>query len=82
MEWISIKEKLPEPNKTVLVTDGWDMCAALYWLPPRKWQFREEYFPEEYITHWLEYPDLPHEGRNTFDDVEITMKWRNNNGLL
>ena len=68
--WISIKERLPEFQKEVLVTDGKEIAIAYRWELSNEngfcwsvagcggWDF-DLPFPEFEITHWMDLPELP-----------------------
>lgn len=74
MEWISVKEKLPESMKYVLITDGWYSDVAFYWEIAGRWELGEDYFTKDEITHWLEYPDLPPEGRKPYEGPTLSVR--------
>lgn len=70
-EWISVKDKLPEPNELVLL-----YCTFHEWNKPNeKWQditvgrtdkYNNQIYPEHYeegtnfdVTHWQPLPEPP-----------------------
>jgi len=72
MEWISVKDRLPELDSHVLVTDGGDISTAvflesspLYPGAPVQQFVRDCGGSEDWdldyaiITHWQPLPDLP-----------------------
>ena len=70
MEWISIKDRLPEPNIGVLITDGHIIAVAEFRIPGYhdqfdlcchgwegyEWEFE---FASNRITHWMPLPEFP-----------------------
>lgn len=59
MEWISVDDRLPEENQTVLVWAGGLGCSQIDF---HSGKFYCEYFPENYeenITHWMPLPTPP-----------------------
>lgn len=53
MNWISIKDKMPEPYEKVLVTDGLDIQQATYVDHHKiEWDMDFGEVCEKRITHW------------------------------
>ena len=56
MEWISVKDQLPEENKMVLTANnwGWDTLNLMAY-SDKNWYFEygNNYDPQEGITHWM-----------------------------
>lgn len=50
--WISVKDRLPEHNTYVLVTDGSEVHRSKVW---------EEFFDMGPVTHWMPLPKPPEE---------------------
>lgn len=71
MEWISVEDRLPEPNTTVLVNDLNGEGVLLAWRaewysngqPNGDWQWCFQIQGLEHeevkIRHWCEYPEPP-----------------------
>jgi len=51
-QWISVKDRLPEHNTYVLVTDGSEVHRSKVW---------EEFFDMGPVTHWMMLPKPPEE---------------------
>ena len=49
-QWISVKNKLPEHNTYVLVTDGSEVHRSKVW---------QEFFDMGPVTHWMPLPKPP-----------------------
>ena len=66
MNWISVKNKLPEEYSAVLVTDGKEIFIGHYemWSSKRGtqefWRTEQEELID-FITHWMPLPSLPEE---------------------
>jgi hypothetical protein len=61
MQWISVKERLPERDTTVLVAMGGCVTIA-DWYMNSGWSFDREdtaLFPSRIVTHWMPLPDAP-----------------------
>ena len=63
-EWISVEERLPEPQKLVLciwerVDDGWNYGFARYQRED-VWYVSNEGMPR--VTHWMPLPEAPKGG--------------------
>jgi hypothetical protein len=63
-EWISVNERLPEPQKLVLciwerVNDGWNYGFARYQRED-VWYVSNEGMPR--VTHWMPLPEAPKGG--------------------
>jgi hypothetical protein len=80
MEWISVKDRMPEDLKPVLIhykdktgivimTAHWDdlnscfVNEAIGFMCPEDDDFLGEKlcYKKRYITHWMEFPELPKE---------------------
>ena len=63
MEWISVKERLPEDRKPVLVYTGGGFICKAYWFNTNdsiEWiSFVNFEDIEEYVTHWMPLPEPP-----------------------
>ena len=58
-EWISVKDRLPEPWKQVLIYSRYDFCeVALYIGIPGKWRvtWNHEMLDDDSVTHWMPLP--------------------------
>lgn len=51
-QWISVKDRLPEDNTNVLVTDGLNVFRSKVW---------EKFFDMGPVTHWMPLPEQPEE---------------------
>ena len=63
-EWISVKDRLPEPWKRVLIYSRHDFCElASYIGIPGKWRvtWNHEMLDDDSVTHWMPLP-LPPKG--------------------
>ena len=61
-EWISVKDRLPEPWKQVLIYSRHDFCeSAVYIGIPGKWRvtWNHEMLDADSVTHWMPIPQLP-----------------------
>ena len=61
-EWISVKDRLPEPWKQVLIYSRYDFCeVALYIGIPGKWRvtWNHEMLDADSVTHWMPLPEPP-----------------------
>ena len=61
-EWISVKDRLPEPWKQVLIYSRYDFCeVALYIGIPGKWRvtWNHEMLDADSVTHWMPLPQPP-----------------------
>jgi hypothetical protein len=59
MEWISVKDKLPENASDVLVTDGDAQMVAFYGKLKKLWIFHVDFWHHEDVTHWMPLPEPP-----------------------
>ena len=61
MEWISVKDKLPEKRKRVLASDGELVVVAWIGKVLNMWEgwqcIDNEYFGD--VTHWMPLPEPP-----------------------
>ena len=61
-EWISVKDRLPEPWKQVLIYSRYDFCeVALYIGIPGKWRvtWNHDMLDADSVTHWMPLPHPP-----------------------
>ena len=61
-EWISVKDRLPEPWKQVLIYSRYDFCeVALYIGIPGKWRvtWNHDMLDADSVTHWMPLPEPP-----------------------
>jgi hypothetical protein len=61
--WISIKDRLPTPNKFIYLSDGKCIVGAIYEMHIHQYAFRDEHgYVYNDMTHWI-YPEdlLPKE---------------------
>lgn len=61
-EWISVKDRLPEPWKQVLIYSLHDFCeSAVYIGVPGKWRvtWNHEMLDADSVTHWMPLPEPP-----------------------
>ena len=61
-EWISVKDKLPEPWKQVLIYSRYNFCeVALYIGIPGKWRvtWNHDMLDTDSVTHWMPLPQPP-----------------------
>ena len=61
-EWISVKDRLPEPWKPVLIYSLHDFCeSAVYIGVPGKWRvtWNHEMLDADSVTHWMPIPMPP-----------------------
>jgi len=72
MEWISVKDRLPEePLQTIIVSNRKKVCIAVYSIVNivviAYYRLNGEWYCSEYeslpwkITHWMPLPSLPEE---------------------
>lgn len=61
MEWISVKDKLPDDYVRVIMTDG--IFVGEGFMVNREWarydNFLWTYIAYTFITHWMPMPDRP-----------------------
>lgn len=61
-QWISVKDRLPEPWKQVLIYSRHGFYeSAVYIGVPGKWRvtWNHEMLETDSITHWMSLPELP-----------------------
>ena len=64
MEWISVKDRLPQPNEwDSIITNGKFVCWGHFYEPEKKW-YRDacrevEDIKNKRITHWMPLPKPP-----------------------
>ena len=61
-EWISVKDRLPEPWEQVLIYSRHDFCESAFYIGvPGKWRvtWNHEMLDADSVTHWMPLPELP-----------------------
>ena len=61
-EWISAKDRLPEPWKQVLIYSRHDFCESAFYIGvPGKWRvtWNHEMLEADSVTHWMPLPEPP-----------------------
>ena len=61
-EWISVKDRLPEPWKQVLIYSRHDFCESAFYIGvPGKWRvtWNHEMLDADSVTHWMPMPNPP-----------------------
>ena len=61
-EWISVKDRLPEPGKQVLIYSRYDFCESAFYIGvPGKWRvtWNHEMLDADSVTHWMQMPEPP-----------------------
>lgn len=61
MEWISVKDKLPEDDEYVLVYHSWDDYITSGYFDDHGWETDIPWAPEGKVTHWMYLPKAPKE---------------------
>lgn len=61
VEWISVKDRLPEEDKDVLAYNGVYMIIAAYTTNPTKYWYTITGSVMRTITHWMPLPEPPKE---------------------
>ncbi len=63
MEWISVKDRMPEKDKPVLTFDGTYFEVLEYWYDEdlKKIWMNPPNGPTDSVTHWMELPKPPEE---------------------
>lgn len=60
MEWISVKDRLPQSVNDCLVTDGICCAVASYSSSDQEWDFFGlTFWDSEEVTHWMPLPETP-----------------------
>ena len=65
-EWISVKDRLPEPWKRVLIYSRHDFCESAFYIGvPGKWRvtWNHEMLDADSVTHWMQMPEPPEMGK-------------------
>ena len=65
-EWISVKDRLPEPGKQVLIYSRYDFCESAFYIGvPGKWRvtWNHEMLDADSVTHWMQMPNPPEMGK-------------------
>ena len=61
-EWISVKDRLPEPWKQVLIYSRHDFCESAFYIGiPGKWRvtWNHDMLDADSVTHWMPLPHPP-----------------------
>ena len=61
-EWISVKDRLPEPWKQVLIYSRHDFCESAFYIGVLgKWRvtWNHEMLDADSVTHWMPLPEPP-----------------------
>ena len=61
-EWISVKDRLPEPWEQVLIYSRHDFCESAFYIGvPGKWcsTWNHEMLDADSVTHWMPLPAQP-----------------------
>ena len=61
-EWISVKDRLPEPWKRVLIYSRHDFCESAFYIGvPGEWRvtWNHEMLDAGSVTHWMPLPEPP-----------------------
>ena len=61
-EWVSVKDRLPEPWEQVLIYSRHDFCESAFYIGvPGKWRstWNHEMLDADSVTHWMPMPELP-----------------------
>ena len=60
MEWISVKDRLPEDGGDYLVTDGFACMVSAFRSKNNEWDFWNiKWWSSEQVTHWMPLPKPP-----------------------
>lgn len=63
MEWISVKDRLPEAKSLVLGINAEEQRPYVMWFNGVCWTFEEYVIEDGIITHWMPLPDPPKENQ-------------------
>ena len=61
-EWISVKDRLPEPWKQVLIYSRHDFCESAFYIGVLgKWRvtWNHDMLDADSVTHWMPLPEMP-----------------------
>ena len=61
MNWISVKDQLPEPKTLVLSISLREKVPLLTWFNGVCWTYKHSVIKDGYITHWMPLPEPPKE---------------------
>lgn len=57
--WVSVEERLPKPDRNVLVSEKGDEPYKAYY-DGDEWFSLDSAFPRSQVTHWMPLPPPPH----------------------
>jgi len=57
-KWISVKDRLPEENRDVII--GWNDITGVGWFADNNF-YGKGINPKKRVTHWMPLPDGPEE---------------------
>ncbi len=62
-EWVSVKDRMPEPGVPVLVVYSGHVQYVTYQLEAIEWSSTEggETMPLSFVSHWMPLPEPPNE---------------------
>lgn len=60
MDWISVRDRLPEQEEYVAVYDAADGCVSVAYTFEGWWRTDGDADPEQ-VTHWMPLPEPPKE---------------------
>ena len=61
-EWVSVKDRLPEPWEQVLIYSRHDFCESAFYIGvPGKWRstWNHEMLDADSVTYWMPMPEPP-----------------------
>ena len=59
-QWISVKDRLPEPDENPVLAGNAELCfvnTAWYHVATKRWELPSGFFCE--VTHWMPLPEPP-----------------------
>ena len=79
MEWISVKDRLPEKNGDYLVYLGHNKCMTVAQFNTAETKYRDKWFISDEdlyhctcdITYWMPLPETPNQALSNAEDTEV-----------